>query len=307
MSIIKLSTHKKRSFKKLELIEEILPNIKKYEGETIIIHLDGEILYEDELLKKFAEDVVLLKKFGANPFIIHGGVKYVEEYFNRFNLEFKVDEGIIVTNKDSIKMLEMILKGFVSSRIVTAINKAGGLAVGLSGKDGNLIEAKKFRKSRARPNSNIENLIDFGFNGEPTIVNPEILLSFEESKLIPVISPIASGENIETLHINSLITSSIIASSLVASRYIIFTDKKGIIDSNGKLIEYIASHDFIKYKNDYYIEKQIKENIICVLENQVAAVYILNGTVSHALLLSLFTHDKVGTLIEAPEDEELML
>ena len=307
MTVINLPNRKKNYPEKLELIEEILPNIKKYEGESIVIHLDGPVLYDDDLLKKFANDVTLLKRFGAHPIIVHNGEKFVEEQFNKLGFEFKVEEGIIVTDKNSIDALEMVLKGFVSSKIVSAINDAGGAAVGLSGKDASLIEAKKFRKYKSRPNSNIQNIIDFGFNGEPTVINPELLLLFEDSKTIPVISSIARGENGETFHINSLISSSIIASSIVAGHYIVFTENRGVVDGKGNLIKNIDSETFEKNKNSYNIEGSICENICCVLENQVGAVHVINSRVPHALLLELFTDEEVGTVILQVNDEDFII
>ncbi len=304
MTVIALPKRKKSSIDKIDFLEEILPNVKKYEGETIVIHIDNSVLYEENLLKNFASDVALLKRFGANPIVIHGGNKFVEKKFNELGFEFKMDDGIIVTDDKTIDLLEMTLTGYVSSKIVSAINDAGGSAVGLSGKDACLIEAKKFRKSRSTPNSNIENIIDFGFNGEPTIVNPEILLLFDDSKSIPVVSSIARGENAETFHINSLMTSSIVASSIVASLYIIIDDEEGISEKKQQIYKEISAEEFEKNKKSYIIDKEISSNISCALTNHVSEVMLLNGRVPHVLMQGLFTNENVGTKVTQIDDEE---
>jgi acetylglutamate kinase len=304
MSVIKLPKRNKNYKDKLGILEEIVPSIKKYEGELIVIHINGSALYDEELLKNFANDVALMKRFGANVVIVHGGEKYVEKYFNKFNLKFSVDDGIIITNKNSIDILEMVLKGYVASKIVSAINDAGGSAIGLSGKDGNLIDAKKFRKGRAIPDSNIKNIVDFGFNGEPTVINPEILLAFEEHKIIPVISPVARGENAETFHINAITASSIIASSVVASHYLILDNNIVLKDKKGQLIESIDFDSFENNKMQYTdVNKVILDTVSCVMENHVNTVHLVNGSIPHALLLHLFTEEKVGTRIEFLEED----
>lgn len=306
MTVINLPRKPRNYSEKLDLIEEILPNIKKYESESIVIHLDETTLYDQDLLKKFANDVVLLKRFGAHPIVVHGGINYVKEQFTKFNLDFKLDDGVVVTDDKTIDMLEMVLKGFVSSKIVAAINDAGGSAVGISGKDANLIEAKKLRKYRSKSNTNIRNIVDLGFNGEPTVINPEVLILFEESKSIPIISSIARGENGETFYIDSLMISSIIASSIVAGHYILISDQRGITDEKGGLIEYIDAEEFEKKQKTYNIDQTIYANIHCALDNHVGSIHIVNGKVPHALLLNLFTDDKVGTLISRSDDEELL-
>jgi len=298
MSVIDLESKKNKIQNRLEFLEELIPNIKNYDAETIVIYIDDVILGNKDLLKKWANDVVLLKRFGANPIVVHSGEKIVEEYFKKFGIEFKVDDGVIITNSSSVKTLEMILKGKISSEVVSAINDAGGSAVGISGKDGNLIEAKKFRKSRPRPDSgNVQNIIDFGFNGKPTTVSPEILLMFEESKSIPVISSIAIGESAETFYINPIVVSSVIAASLVSRMLIIMSEDKGLIDGNNKILRSIDFDEFNKNKLSYRMTNIVRDNISFAFENHVESVRILDASVPHALLLNLFTDEKVGSII----------
>ncbi|MEQ9116472.1 MAG: hypothetical protein RLN62_06725 [Rickettsiales bacterium] len=298
MSVIDLDLKKNKLKNRLDFIEELIPYIKNYDGETIVIYVDDVILTNPDLLSKWANDVVLLKRFGANPIIVHSGEKIVEEYFKKFDIEFKVDDGVIITDDSSIKILEMILKGKISSEIVSAINDAGGSAVGISGKDGNLIEAKKFRRSRLRPETNnVQNIIDFGFNGKPSTISPEILLMFEDSKSIPVISSIAIGENAETFYINPIVVGSVISASLVARMFVIMSDIKGLVTQDGKVNHSVEYGDFQRQKATYKLPSLMRDNIAFAFDNHVEVVRIIDAKIPHSLLLNLFTDEKVGSII----------
>lgn len=303
MSIVKLKSKSHYSHK-VELLDELIPNIKRYMGETFVIYYNGQALYDKELAAKFAHDVVLLRQLGINVIIVHGGEKIVDEIHKKLNFDFTYVDNLKVTDSNSIKIVEMVLIGLVNKGIVMSINDAGGSAVGISGKDANLIEAKKYRSSRSHPNSNIKDIIDLGFVGEPTVINPDILLTLEDSEFIPVIAPVAVGENGETFQVNTLTTAAVISSSLAVQKFIIIDDCEDVISQ-------LNCSDSISYdqlcaisQNVIDVEgkawtKHLINTCICVLQNKVESINIINGKVPHSLLLDIFTSDRCGALIES--------
>ncbi len=299
MSIIKFQA-KKNSSNKLDSLMEVLPYIKLYNGETMVIHCDGEVLYNEELLNAFVHDIVLMREMGVNILVVHGGDRYVDEMLKKFKIGFEYVDEMRIVDAKSIEMIEMVLSGLLNKKIVTKINDAGGMAIGISGKDCNLIEAKKYRSSQSLPNSNIENILDLGFVGEPTSVNPEVLLTFEDTDIIPVISPIAIGENAETFYVNPITVSGVVASSLSVCKYIILSDIKGLKDKNDDTISNTGIYQLKQLAKDQTVSKNlahIMHTSICVLENNVEAVHIIDGRVPHALLLEIFTDGGLGTCI----------
>lgn len=304
MSIIQFQTRKPEP-NKLDSLMEVLPYIKLYSGEAFVVYCDGEVLNNDELLKAFAQDVVLLKGMGINIFVVHGGDYYVNRTLKKFNIAPEYVDEMRVIDQESIEVVEMVLSGLLNKKIVSKINDAGGMAFGISGKDCNLIEAKKFRSSQSTPGSNVKSIIDFGFVGEPTSVNPEILLMFEESDLIPVISPIAIGENAETFYINPITVSGVIASALSVCKYVILSDYPGIVEKDGNVIANMEEYQLLQMAKSKIEPKDLEHIIhtcICVLENGADAVHIINGRTPHALLLEVFSEGGLGTCIECSED-----
>jgi acetylglutamate kinase len=300
MSIVNIKDKTKTS-PKISFLNELIPNIKRYYGETIVIYYDGEALYHEELAIKFAEDVVLMKNFGINVIIVHGGDKLVDETYKKYNLTSSHINGVRVIDKDAIEIAEMVLSGLVNKRIVTNINNAGGIAIGISGKDANLIEAKKYRSSKPNPNSNIESIIDFGFTGEPTLVNPDVLFAFEDTDFIPVIAPLAVGDNSETFHINPLTAASIIVSSLAVRKFVIITDHKGIPDSKKSVASVMNYKDLnTLFRNRSYDKdmEHIINTCMCTLENKIDTIHVIDGKTPHSLLLNIFTDEEYGTLIK---------
>ena len=300
MSVVNLKNDKHAS-DKVAILDELLPNIKKYAGETFVIHYNGQALYDKQLAMRFAHDIVLMKQLGINIIIVHGGEQVVDDVHKKLNFVSTYVDDTRVTDSDSIEIVEMVLSGLVNKRIVTNINDAGGSAIGISGKDANLMEAKKSRRSKAKPNSNIESIVDLGFVGEPTIISPDILLAFEETDFIPVISPIARGENGETFHLNTLTTAAVISSSLMVRKFIIIDDYSDIIANLG------IKDSIIDYKTLYNIEKELRRKgdkaahllntCVCVLQNKTESINIINGKIGHSLLLDIFTNEKYGVLI----------
>ena len=299
MSIINFN-EKSQVLSKIEVLNELVPNIKRYYGETIVVYYDGEALYNKELAIKFAEDVVLIKQLGVNIIIVHGGEKTVNDIYAKYNISSKYIDGVRIIDDNAIDIAEMVLSGLVNKRIVTNINNAGGAAIGISGKDANLIEAKKYRSSKSNPNSNVESIIDFGFTGEPTLVNPDVLFAFEDTDFLPVVAPIAIGENRETFLINSLTAASIIVSSLAVRKFIIMTDHKGLSDSENIVVNAADYKSLNELARDYMHDKEMLHIIntcLCTLENKVETIHIIDGRVPHSLLLNIFTDEECGTLI----------
>jgi acetylglutamate kinase len=285
---------------KIETLNELVPNIKKYYGETIVVYYDGEALYNQDLATKFAEDIVLIKQLGVNVVIVHGGEKIINDIYHKINISPKYTDGVRVIDDSAIEIVEMVLSGLVNKKIVANINNAGGVAIGISGKDSNLIEAKKYRGSKSSPNSNIQSIVDLGFTGEPTLVNPDILFAFEDTDFIPVVSPIASGENMETYHINPLTAASVLVSALVVRKFVIMTDHKGIIDNGDSLVNIADYNVLAEMLKEEKSDKEMRHLVsVCInaLENKIDTVHVIDGRVPHSLLLNIFTDAESGTLV----------
>ncbi len=285
---------------KIDMLNELVPNIKQYYGETVVVYLEGESLYNRELATKFAENVVLMKQLGVNVIIVHGGEQEIDKTCKDFNIALKYIDGARVMDKGSILITEMVLSGLVNKRIVSDINNAGGIGIGISGKDANLIEAKKYRSSKSNPDSNVESLIDFGFTGEPTLVNPDMLFSLEDTDFIPVISPIAFGENNETFHINALTAASIIVSSLAVRKFVIMTDRGGVVSEGKSIIGDLDYNELINIQRSGVADKEMTHIIntcVCTLENKIDTIHVIDSKLPHSLVLSIFTDSGCGTEI----------
>jgi acetylglutamate kinase len=285
---------------KIDMLNELVPNIKQYYGETVVVYLEGESLYDRELASRFAENVVLMKQLGVNVIVVHGGDQEIEKTCKEFNISLRYIDGARVMDKNSILIAEMVLSGLVNKRIVSEINIAGGIAIGISGKDANLIEAKKYRSSKSNPNSNVESLIDFGFTGEPILVNPDMLFSLEDTDFIPIISPIAFGENHETFHINALTAASIVVSSLAVRKFVIMTDKGGLVSEDKKIIEDLDYNGLLNIQKSGTEDTEMEHIIntcVCTLENKIETIHVIDSKLPHSLVLSIFTDTGCGTKI----------
>jgi acetylglutamate kinase len=285
---------------KIDMLNELVPNIKQYYGETVVIYLEGESLYSNDLASRFAEDVVLMKQLGVNVIVVHGGDQEIENTCKKFNIPLRYIDGARVMDQDSIRIAEMVLSGLVNKRIVSEINSAGGIAIGISGKDANLIEAKKYRSSKSSPNSNVESLIDFGFTGEPILVNPDMLFSLEDTDFIPIISPIAFGENHDTFHINALTAASIVVSSLAVRKFVIMTDKGGLVCDGKKIVEDLDYNTLLNIQRSGTADKEMEHIIntcVCTLENKIETIHVIDSKLPHSLALSIFTDTGCGTKI----------
>lgn len=287
---------------KARTLSEALPYMRRYAGATFVIKYGGHAMGESELFRLFARDIVLLRQVGINPVVVHGGGPQIGRMLDRLKIKSEFVDGLRVTDKETVEVVEMVLAGSINKEIVSAINAAGGFAVGLSGKDGNLIHAQRLRRTKRDPNSNIERILDLGLVGEPTEINPHILEFYERSDITPVIAPIGSGANGETLNINADTAAGAIAAAVGAKRLLMLTDIEGVLDRDGKLISQMTMVEARRYINNGTIRGGMIPKIETCLEavgKGVEGAVIVDGRVPHTLLLELFTEHGAGTLLVA--------
>ncbi len=285
---------------KARTLSEALPYMRRYAGETFVVKYGGHAMGDPELAKMFARDVVLLKQVGINPIVVHGGGPQIGQMLDRLKIKSEFVDGLRVTDKATVEIVEMVLCGSINKAVVTEINEAGGNAVGLSGKDGNLIQATKLKRRHKASDSNIEKILDLGFVGEPSRVNPHILEDLKDSDIIPVIAPIGVGKNGETFNINADTAAGAIAPAVGATRLLMMTDVSGVLDKQGNLIPELTISECKKLIKDGTIKGGMIpkiETCMFAVEGQVDAAVIMDGTVPHSLLLEIFTEHGVGTMI----------
>ena len=286
---------------KARVLSEALPYMRRYAGETFVIKYGGHAMGNADLAKLFARDVVLLKQVGINPIIVHGGGPQIGDMLNRLKIKSEFVQGLRVTDRATVEVVEMVLSGTINKQIVTDINGAGGVAVGLSGKDGGLVLATKVRRTVRDPDSNIERILDLGLVGEPKQINPHVLHTFEESDIIPVIAPIGLGPDGETLNINADTVAGAIASAIKAQRLMILTDVAGVMDEEGRLIpELTVSQSRALIAKGIVSGGMIPKIETCLnaVESGVEGAVVVDGRVPHALLLEIFTEHGAGTLVQ---------
>lgn len=289
---------------KAEILAEALPYLRMFAGETFVIKYGGSAMGDDSISQTFARDVVLLKLVGINPVIVHGGGPQISKMLEKLKIKSTFIDGLRVTDQETVEIVEMVLSGSINKKIVTEINQAGGTAIGLSGKDAHLISAQKLRRTKKDPDSNIEQILDLGFVGEPVDIDPELLLLFEQSDVIPVIAPIGRGENGETYNINADSAAGAIASALGATKLIILTDVPGILDKDGSLISHLTTDEAKKLiKKGVITGGMIPKVETCIqaVSNNTEAAHILDGRISHVLLLEIFTEHGTGSMITSLE------
>ena len=292
---------KKKSLAQATILGEALPYMRRHSGETFVIKYGGHAMGNPDLAKLFATDIVLLNHVGINPIVVHGGGPQIAEMLDRLKIQSSFIDGLRVTDAETVEVVEMVLAGKINKQIAAAINHAGGLAIGLSGKDGNLIHATKVRRTKRDPDSNIEKILDLGFVGEPKSIATHLLENFKETDIIPVIAPIGSGDKGETYNINADTAAGSIASAMSASRLLLLTDVPGVLDAKGKLIEKMNSKQARKLIDNGIIQGGMIPKVqtcLNAVEKGVGAAVIIDGRVPHALLLELFTEHGAGTLIE---------
>lgn len=274
--------------------------MRRYTGKTFVIKYGGHAMGNQELADIFASDIVLLKQIGINPIVVHGGGPQIGQMLERLKVQSEFIDGLRVTDAATVEVVEMVLSGSINKQIVSAINAAGGTAIGLSGKDGGLIQATKLRRTKRDEESNIEKILDLGFVGEPNRVNPQILTSLERSGMIPVIAPIGLGVDGQTYNINADTVAGAIAAAVGASRLLLLTDVAGVLDKDGNLLTDLSTERVRQLRNDGTIYGGMipkLETCVNAVENGVDASVIIDGRMPHSMLLEIFTDRGIGTLI----------
>jgi len=272
-----------------ETLSQALPYLQRYSGAIIVIKLGGHAMVSDEALETFARDVVLMRQVGINPVIVHGGGPMINSMLDKLNIESEFIDGKRVTDSETISVVEMVLSGNVNKKIVQAINDQDGRAVGLSGKDAKLITC-------------VQDKPELGLVGTPKDVNPEVIFNLFENDMIPVIAPLGSGIDGETLNINGDTVSGAIAAALKADRLLLLTDVSGVQDKDGSIITELNSNQIKNWINEGIISGGMipkTETALMALEGGVRGVVILDGRVPNACLLELFTEHGAGSLIRA--------
>ena len=283
------------------ILSEALPYMQRYDKRTIVVKYGGHAMGDEALGLEFARDIVLLKQSGLNPIVVHGGGPQIGAMLTRLGIKSEFSGGLRITDKATVEIVEMVLAGSINKGIVAQLTQAGGQAVGLCGKDGNLIIARKLQQKIHDPDSNIEKILDLGFVGEPAKINPEVLNTILKSDIIPVIAPVGVSENGDTYNINADTVAGAIAAAMGAARLLLLTDVRGVLNKQGKLIEDLTVAQAKKLMKDGTISGGMipkVETCIEAVEGGVEAVVILDGRVPHAVLLELFTEHGVGTLIQ---------
>ncbi|HCH56228.1 MAG TPA: acetylglutamate kinase [Rhodospirillaceae bacterium] len=284
-----------------ETLTEALPYLQEFGGKTFVIKYGGHAMGDEKLAEQFASDIVLLKQVGINPVIVHGGGPQIGAMLKQMKIESVFIDGLRVTDKRTVEIVEMVLAGSINKEVVTAINDAGGTAVGISGKDGNLIQARKL-KHRRKTDSNIEKVVDLGFVGEPYAVNTRVLDTLASSHMIPVIAPLGIGANGTTFNINADTAAGAIAGAIGATRLLMLTDVVGVLDKKGDLITDISAREArALIKNGTISGGMIPKIETCLnaVKDGVEASVIMDGRVPHALLLETFTEHGAGTMIRS--------
>ena len=285
---------------KAETLIEALPYLQRYAGQTFVVKYGGHAMGDAQAARDFAEDVVLLKAVGINPVVVHGGGPQIGAMLKKLGVESTFVDGLRVTDKATAEIAEMVLSGAINKELVGWIAAAGGKALGISGKDGGLVTATKVSRTVKDPDIQIEQAVDLGFVGEPTMVDVTIIEVASAAGMIPVIAPIAPGKNGETYNINADTMAGAIAAALGAARLFLLTDVAGVLDKSGTLLADLTPADIAKLKADGTISGGMipkLETCIHAVEAGCEAAVVLDGRVPHAMLLEIFTSRGAGTLI----------
>ncbi|HXP30465.1 MAG TPA: acetylglutamate kinase [Stellaceae bacterium] len=288
------------SASKAATLSAALPYFRRYSGKSVVVKYGGHAMGDTMVAELFARDVVLLKQVGVNPIVVHGGGPQIGQMLERLKIKSSFIDGLRVTDRETVEIVEMVLSGSINKEIVSAINKVGGLAIGLSGKDADLIRARKFERKGQASDSNIEKVLDLGFVGEPYAIDAEVLTLFERSNIIPVIAPIGVGPARETYNINADTVAGAVAAAVRAARLLLLTDVKGVLDKEKKLVPELTVAAARALIADGTIQGGMIpkiETCIQAVEGGVEAAVILDGRTPHAVLLELFSDEGVGTLI----------
>jgi len=285
---------------KANILMEALPWIRNFYGKSIVIKYGGNAMVEERLKEGFARDVIMMKYIGLNPVVVHGGGPQIGKVLEAMRIESRFVQGMRVTDRATMDVVEMVLGGKVNKEIVANINHHGGKAVGITGKDGGLIRARKLEVSSANPDSLTPEIIDIGMVGEVENIDPTIIRGLEENGFIPVIAPIGSGLQGETYNINADLVAGRIAGALQAEKLILLTDIEGVMDPQQRLISTIDVQRVPDLINDGTIAGGMIPKVNCcvdAVEAGVSKTHIIDGRMEHACLLEMFTNQGIGTAV----------
>jgi acetylglutamate kinase len=286
--------------KKADVLLETLPWIRRFYGKTIVIKYGGNAMVDEQLKESFARDIIMMRYVGLNPVVVHGGGPQIGKVLEAMKIESRFIQGMRVTDSQTMDVVEMVLGGKVNKEIVTNINRHGGKAVGITGKDGGLIQARKLEMTAVNPDTLTPEIIDIGMVGEVESVDPTIIKSLEESHFIPIIAPIGSGLNGETYNINADLVAGKIAGALKAEKLILLTDIDGVQDKQGKLISTIDIRRVPDLINNGTISGGMIPKVNCcvdAVDEGVTRAHIVDGRMGHACLLEMFTDKGIGTVV----------
>ncbi len=290
----------KKSMERAEILLEALPYIRRFYNKTIVIKYGGHAMLDEGLKESFARDVLMMKYIGINPVVVHGGGPQIGTYLKKLGKESKFIQGMRVTDEETMNIVEMVLVGMVNKEIVGLINRHGGKAVGLSGKDGNLIEAEKYFLSEEKVKDTPPEIIDIGLVGKVTKINAALITSLAKDGFIPVIAPTGVGEHGETFNINADIVAGEVAAALQAEKMILLTDVAGVMDQNKQLINTMSDLDARRMIEAGVVEGGMFPKVKCcikALRGGVRKAHIVDGRLKHAVLLEMFTDSGIGTEI----------
>ena len=282
------------------ILAEALPHMQRYDEEIVVVKYGGHAMGQEQMARDFARDIVLLEQTAINPVVVHGGGPQIEAMLKRLGIRSEFAEGLRITDAKTVEVVEMVLAGSINKQIVGYINAAGGKAIGLCGKDGNMVQARKVSRSVVDPDSNIEKVVDLGFVGEPEKVDLTMLNQVIGREMIPVLAPVATSVNGGTFNVNADTFAGAIAGALKAKRLLLLTDVPGVLDKSKNLIAQLSVADARKLIADGTISGGMipkVETCIYALDQGVEGVVILDGKVPHAVLLELLTDHGVGTLM----------
>lgn len=290
-----------QSINKAKVLIESLPYIREFSGKTVVIKYGGHAMVDEELKRNFALDVILMKYIGINPVIVHGGGPQINRFLDKMHITPSYIEGMRVTDGETMDVVEMVLVGKVNKEIVGLINHCGGKAVGLSGRDGDLVQAKKMTiHSKTQPGDRPPELIDLGRVGEVTKINPDILSTLDQRDFIPVIAPVGVGEDGQAFNINADLVAGAIAAELNAMKLVLLTDVTGVKDKNDELLSTIEMENIENLIESGVISGGMIPKLRCcvsAINGGVTKSHIIDGRIEHALLLELFTPEGIGTEI----------
>ena len=293
---------KRAAEEQARILAHALPFLRRYAGATIVVKYGGHAMGEDHLAEMFGSDIALLKQVGVNPVVVHGGGPQINAMLKRLDIKSTFVDGLRVTDERMVEVVEMVLAGTVNKYVAGLINRAGALAVGICGKDGGMIRARRLRRTRKDPDSNIEQVLDLGFVGEPEHVDVRVIHALTGAGLIPVIAPVGVGADGQTYNINADTVAGAIAGALGATRLLMLTDVPGVLDGTKTLIPELSLADVeAGIANGMITGGMIPkvENCADAVRRGVKGAVILDGRQPHACLLELFTEGGYGTLIQA--------